>query len=114
MSYYTRYDGELMASKEFTSEQVEELNKIGKNGDDSIVKHGFQWTIHEWGIEFYHASKLSSVAVIRDLQGFILRYVESLGIQLNGEVMCNGEESTDVWKINVTDNTVKVLRPTFS
>lgn len=68
-----------------------------------------QWVLNEDGTQLEWDGNEKFYSYVEWLKYLINHFFEPWGIKLNGEVEWQGEESSDIGKIVVTDNKVQVL-----
>lgn len=121
MGYTTDFRGSLGFSRSLTVEEKQTLEDFNEERHEGYnFRGGFpsfycQWTPTEDGTALEWDGGEKFYGYVEWLQHLIKEFFEPWGIKLNGEIDWYGEENTDMGRIRVTDNDVKVFtgRVTF-
>lgn len=110
MGYTTNFTGEFTLDKPLTAEHLDKLINFSEDRHGgSVPSYYCQWmpnsdgTAIEWngGEKFYN--------YVEWIQYLIEHFLAPWGYVLNGTVEWDGEDRGDLGKIEITNNTVKVL-----
>lgn len=105
MGYDTRFSGHMTTTPPVSVKQMTEINDYSeaKNIDFEIDKNG---NLRHTGVE-------KTYDYVQGIQT-ISRMLLKMGCKLNGTIVWNGEENSDMGKIIATDGVITTKQPTIN
>lgn len=115
MGYTTEFYGEILVEPKFTDDIIQEINTFSKQdhrNEHSLPGYHCNWIIEEDKIRWNGGEKFYDS---EEWMGYLInRWVIPTGRVANGVIECEGEDTTDLWRLVVTDNVVSRVNAVIS
>lgn len=116
MGYHTDFSGEFRLTPVLTPEQVKVIQAFNEARHEEQEQEELgldysyycQWTTDDAGATLFWDQGEKFYDYIRWLAILIEKFFEPWGVSVNGEVIWEGEDSSDLGKIIVKDNEVTI------
>lgn len=110
MGYTTTFEGSIKVKPPFDKELADKINAYCR--EDHTNQYPGRWCGWETdgeGIHWNGGEKFYNS--LQWMEHLIQTYVKPTGRTADGTIECHGEENTDIWRIEVRENTVTRTNP---